>query len=183
MGNTLVNRSSSSEALLQSGNLVSTQISYNKLCLTVMNIIAIQLARLSGFSPIITTASLKHADYLKELGATHVLERKLDASSIKAAIRQITTNPFEIGYDAVSFEDTQNLGYELIAPGGTLVLVTSIKIAEDKRSADKHIADIFAHPTLPDRRPIAAALYKHVSALFASGELKVRLRLCLLTTH
>ncbi|KAG8213339.1 chaperonin 10-like protein [Butyriboletus roseoflavus] len=31
----------------------------------------IQLAKMSGFSPIITTAALKHTEYLKGLGATH----------------------------------------------------------------------------------------------------------------
>ncbi|KAF8188627.1 chaperonin 10-like protein [Pholiota molesta] len=31
-----------------------------------------QLAKISGFSPIITTASLKHTDYLKALGATEI---------------------------------------------------------------------------------------------------------------
>ncbi|HEV7737525.1 MAG TPA: hypothetical protein VGO47_09170, partial [Chlamydiales bacterium] len=37
---------------------------------------AIQLAKLSGFSPIATTASTHHTDYLKSLGATHVIDRK-----------------------------------------------------------------------------------------------------------
>jgi NADPH:quinone reductase-like Zn-dependent oxidoreductase len=36
---------------------------------------AIQLAKLSGFSPIITTSSKKHTDFLKSLGATHVVDR------------------------------------------------------------------------------------------------------------
>ena len=45
----------------------------------------IQLAKLSGFSPIITTASLKNTDFLKSLGATHVIDRNADLpSSVKA---------------------------------------------------------------------------------------------------
>ena len=42
----------------------------------------IQLAKLSGFSPIITTSSLAHADYLKSLGATYVLDRNAPLTSI-----------------------------------------------------------------------------------------------------
>ena len=38
--------------------------------------IVIQLARLSGFSPIIVTASLSNEEYLKGLGATHVINYK-----------------------------------------------------------------------------------------------------------
>ncbi|KAJ7925123.1 chaperonin 10-like protein [Mycena leptocephala] len=38
---------------------------------------ALQLARLSGFSTIITTASLKHESFLKSLGATHVIEESI----------------------------------------------------------------------------------------------------------
>ncbi|KAF8510033.1 hypothetical protein JB92DRAFT_2728841 [Gautieria morchelliformis] len=39
---------------------------------------AIQLARLSGFSPIVVTASLHNSDLAKSLGATHLIDRKMD---------------------------------------------------------------------------------------------------------
>ena len=45
----------------------------------------IQLARIAGFSPIITTASAQHAEYLKSLGATHVFDRNVDVKTIQAA--------------------------------------------------------------------------------------------------
>ncbi|KAF7789616.1 hypothetical protein EIP86_000562 [Pleurotus ostreatoroseus] len=133
---------------------------------------AIQLAKLSGFSPIITTASLKHAEFLKGLGATHVLDRSLPAASIQSELGKITSEPFKVIYDAVSYEDTQNIGYDLLASGGTLIIDTSPKIAESKRSADKNIAFILADPTIPDRRKLTADLYKHVPAYFASEDLK-----------
>ncbi|CCO30218.1 Protein TOXD [Rhizoctonia solani AG-1 IB] len=37
---------------------------------------AVQLARIAGFSPIVTTASVKHEDFLKSLGATHIFDRE-----------------------------------------------------------------------------------------------------------
>ncbi|KAG6811821.1 hypothetical protein H0H92_005680 [Tricholoma furcatifolium] len=43
----------------------------------------LQLAKLSGFSPIVTTASLSNAKYLKSLGATHVIDRTI-ATSVQA---------------------------------------------------------------------------------------------------
>ncbi|KAF8972287.1 chaperonin 10-like protein [Flammula alnicola] len=85
---------------------------------------AIQLAKLSGFSPIITTASQKHADFLKSLGASHVLDRSLPAASLYV-------------YDSISSEDTQRVGLDLLSPGGqlTLVLPSVVKPTEDKRLA------------------------------------------------
>lgn len=133
---------------------------------------AIQFAKLSGFSPIITTASLKNTEYLKSLGATHVIDRKLPPSSIIASAKEITNHPIRIIYDAISDEDTQNTGYDLLPADGTIVLVRHIMIPEAKQTPGKRIADIFANPILPDRRQISADLYANVTSLFASGELK-----------
>ncbi|KAJ3552135.1 hypothetical protein NM688_g4312 [Phlebia brevispora] len=133
---------------------------------------AIQLARLSGFSPIITTASLKNAEYLKSLGATHVIDRHLPRDSVVAAVRGLTEEPIRIVYDAASTEDTHQIGYEVLE-SGTLVNVTiGHFIPEDKLTSEKHISDIFGNPYLPDRRELSAGLYKQLIALLSSGELK-----------
>ena len=42
---------------------------------------------MNSFSPIIATSSLKHADFLKSLGATHVLDRALPAPVLVRAQR------------------------------------------------------------------------------------------------
>lgn len=73
----------------------------------------------------------------------------------------------------MSYEDTQDIGYEILASGGTLIIDGSPKVAESKVTADKRIALIYCDPTLPDRREFAAEMYKRIPALFASGELKV----------
>lgn len=134
---------------------------------------AIQLAKLSGYSPIITTASVKNTDRLKALGATHVLDRNLDASSLLATIKDITKEPFRLVYDAISSEETQNIGYSLLSSGGTIVVVIKPVITEDKRSSDKRIAWVAANPFLPDRRDMAAEMYKQLTGVFERGELKV----------
>ncbi|EIN12453.1 GroES-like protein [Punctularia strigosozonata HHB-11173 SS5] len=83
----------------------------------------IQLAKVSGFSPIIATASERHTDYLKSLGATHVLSRSLPADSLRAEVLKITPDSIKIAYDAVSTADTQKVGWSLVAPGGQFVVV------------------------------------------------------------
>ncbi|KJA25109.1 hypothetical protein HYPSUDRAFT_161272 [Hypholoma sublateritium FD-334 SS-4] len=83
----------------------------------------IQLAKVSGFSPIFTTASLKHTERLSALGATAVLDRNLPSSALAAAIVQRTQAPILTVYDAISTEDTQQTGLTLLAPGGRLAVV------------------------------------------------------------
>ncbi|KAI5120694.1 hypothetical protein M0805_007657, partial [Coniferiporia weirii] len=82
---------------------------------------AIQLARLSGFAPIITTASPYDAEYLTELGATHIVDRLSEA-------------------------DTQAQAWDLLAPGGALVILTrSANIDEGKYPNKTLVNDIFGN--------------------------------------
>jgi len=46
---------------------------------------------MSGFSPIITTASSQHTAYLKSLGATYVFDRHADLSVLPNEIAKITS--------------------------------------------------------------------------------------------
>ncbi|OCH88657.1 GroES-like protein [Obba rivulosa] len=87
--------------------------------------LTIQVAKLSGFSPIITTASPRNVDMLKALGATHVLDRNLSSNALPKEIAKITSQPLEIVYDAISIPSTQNAAYDVTAPDGFLVLVLS----------------------------------------------------------
>ncbi|KAJ3006102.1 hypothetical protein NUW54_g4059 [Trametes sanguinea] len=79
---------------------------------------AIQFARLTGFSPIVTTASLHNADLLKSLGATHVLHRKLYTETLVKEACVIAGKHFELVYDAVSKSDTLVAAYQATAPQG-----------------------------------------------------------------
>ena len=100
------------------------------------NFSVLQLAKLSGFSPIITTASLKHTESLKYLGATHVIDRNISASALAAEIANITKNvPLKYAADSISLADTQQVAYDLLAPGGVLAtfLPVAINTTEEKR--------------------------------------------------
>ncbi|EMR71342.1 putative alcohol dehydrogenase protein [Eutypa lata UCREL1] len=77
---------------------------------------AIQLARLSGFSKIITNSSAKHAEHLKSLGAHVVLDRSTASSpeDFAAAVAADTATPLAFVMDAISTESTQTLGVQIV---------------------------------------------------------------------
>lgn len=137
--------------------------------------LALQLARLSGFSPIITTASLHNEAALKELGATHVIDRSLPADTILAEVKEITGGaPVRTVYDAVSYADTQNLGHDVLAPGGTEVIDLLPEIKEEKKSADKKVVVVYGNVNFPDSRKLGVSLYAKLSQWLADGTLRVR---------
>lgn len=71
----------------------------------------IQLARIAGFSPIITTASNAHAESLKTIGATHVFERTVLANTIYGAL---AGKPLALVADTVSNSETQLFAFEVL---------------------------------------------------------------------
>ncbi|KAI0736270.1 chaperonin 10-like protein [Fomitopsis betulina] len=134
---------------------------------------ALQLARLSGFNAIITTASPHNEAALKELGATHVIDRSLPADTIIAEVKKITGGaPVKTVYDAVSYADTQNLGHDVLAPGGTEVIDLLPEIKEEKKSADKKVVVVYGNVNFPDSRKLGVSLYAKLSQWLADGTLR-----------
>ncbi|KAI1789677.1 GroES-like protein [Ganoderma leucocontextum] len=84
---------------------------------------AIQFASLSGFSPIITTASLRNRDLLDSFGATHVVDRTLPSERIVEQVKAIVNGPVDLAYDAVSEESTVKIAGAVLRSGGQLVVV------------------------------------------------------------
>jgi len=130
---------------------------------------AIQLAKLSGFSPIIVTASVKHTDFLKSLGATHVLDRNLSPANLKSEVEKITNKPVKYVYDAVSLEETQKQGDAVLASGGHLMLVLSPSIS----TSDKHFTAVLALRVLEHNVKPLSALYDKLTGWLESGVIKV----------
>jgi len=129
---------------------------------------AIQLLKLSGFSPIITTASLSNAEYLKGLlGVTHVIDRYLKAEEIKAKVVSLTSTPIEVAYDAVGEPDTQWLAYDLLAPGGGLVSVAPDTIKKGKKTKDKRI--VYVYGSITAHRAFGAGLMSSLTGLLADS--------------
>ncbi|KAF8961933.1 chaperonin 10-like protein [Flammula alnicola] len=131
---------------------------------------AIQLAKLSGFSPIITTASLKHTDYLKSLGATAVLDRNLSSSALATEISKITNTPIKFVYDTISADSTQQIGLDILTPGGQLV----VDLPPTAKSVqDKTIIQVVGMLRLPHNIELLETLYHDtVSGFLEKGLLK-----------
>ncbi|PPQ98181.1 hypothetical protein CVT26_003227 [Gymnopilus dilepis] len=132
--------------------------------------VVIQLAKYSGFNPIITTASLQHENVLKEFGATHVLDRRLTIADLQKEVSKIAGKPVEFVYDSISLEATQQAAFEVVAPGGrvALVLPPVVEVPEGK-----HVAGVHAGLKKPHNHPLLYDLY-HDKAynLVASGVVK-----------
>jgi NADPH:quinone reductase-like Zn-dependent oxidoreductase len=137
------------------------------------NALAIQAAKHSGFSQIITTVSLHNTELVKSLGATHVIDRKKSSSEIIAEVKSITPEPLKVIYDAISEADTQAIAFELLAPGGNLALVLPSQIpAEKLKDSGKRVFMTFGSPHLPFNREFGASLYQNLTELLDSGDIK-----------
>ena len=136
---------------------------------------AIQLLKFSGFSQIITTASIRNTDFLKTVGATHVLDRPLSPEALHAEIRKITDKPFTTIYDAASTTEPRELGYDRLAPGGILATVQPQPFPLEKLVSDKKVFSVYGDLNLPPNRKLGVSLFSKLTELLAEGALKVRL--------
>lgn len=133
----------------------------------------IQLAKMSGFDPIITTASLHNEAYLKSVGATHVLDRKLPADGAAAAVRAITDKPVRVAYIAVVDDDYQRAFYDILAPGGALLRVGENAVDEAKLAVgDKYCTHVFADVQMPSQKDVARSLYAKLPEMLAAGDIR-----------
>lgn len=137
---------------------------------------AIQLARLSGFSPIITTASLHNTDFVKSRGATHVLDRKLPQNELIPRINEIASGvPIEYIYDTVSAADSADVAIEVLAPGGVLVGFRTLPalIPENKRQGKTVAHEVYGSFHTPSNRKLGVQLYSKLTELLENGTLLV----------
>ncbi|KAM6503513.1 hypothetical protein JOM56_000456 [Amanita muscaria] len=120
---------------------------------------ALQLAKLAGFSTIIATASLNHADFLKSLGATHVIDR----NTSKVILQE------EHVFDAISSPETQQLGHDLLSPEGQIVIVLrdSIQSKVEGRKVNE-VRWVYAE----ENYDASVALCKNWTALLEEGVIK-----------
>ncbi|EJF64036.1 GroES-like protein [Dichomitus squalens LYAD-421 SS1] len=137
---------------------------------TVVGSAAIQLGKLSGFSPIITTASLKNAALLQSYGAAHVLDRNLSADALRAEVTKLTGGAPSFVLDTVSLPETQAAAYGLLAPGGKLVVILPPSVSETTEG--RTITGLATGVRLQQDPQFAEELFKAIPALLQSGEFK-----------
>jgi len=137
-------------------------------------VLVIQLAHISGFSPIITTASLKHAAALKGFGANVVLSRDLSTDELKQEILKHTSKPIKFIYDAISVESTQRTAVDILAPNGALVTTLPDVIGE----LDQGKTSIGVRGILKLEQNVALLedlLQNHLSGWIEKGLVQVRI--------
>jgi len=132
---------------------------------------AIQLARLSGFSPIITTASPAHQDELKALGATNVIDRHLTQGEFTAALQKITQQPIAIAYDVVAFAETQQTAWSVVARGGTLVLTLQPVVKEEEGKGRTVIAT-YGNPHAEPNKTMCREYWNILAKWLQNGTIK-----------
>ncbi|TFK77636.1 GroES-like protein, partial [Polyporus arcularius HHB13444] len=137
---------------------------------SVVGSIAIQLAKLSGFSPIITTASLKNAVLLKSYGATHVLDRNFSADALRAEVTKLAGGLVSVVYDAISTPETQNAAYGLLAPGGKLLILLPGAVTET--SEGRTVSQIQGVVQVSHNADFGKALFGALPGLLESGDIK-----------
>ena len=119
------------------------------------------MAKYSGFSPIIATTSLNHADYLK----THIIDRN---AYLAEEVKKVTDEPITIVLDAISVADTQRAGVEILAVGGTLITVLPATVKAEDKEILSIVGSSALHPEL------LTSLYgKEIFGFLERGVIKV----------
>ncbi|KAJ6477842.1 chaperonin 10-like protein [Mycena vitilis] len=138
---------------------------------------ALQLAKLSGFSPIITTASAKNESFLKSLGATHVIDRSLSDADVVKAISALAPT-LSVVFDTISTQTTLALGFAILKDSKkysqgkkTLLQIIPIPIAEAKAEGiDVYMG--WASSAWTQYNALSRELYAQLEGLLAEGTIK-----------
>ena len=118
------------------------------------------------------TSSLKHADYLKSLGATHVLDRGTSEESLVSQIRDIAHNkPIELIYDTVG-AITQTCVDLILAPGGGFILADP-KVLEKGFTFQDGKKLLVVLGVVHGFKELGASLFEKLEGLMDRGVIKV----------
>jgi len=135
---------------------------------------ALQLAKLSGFNPIITTASARNEAYCRDAGATHVIDyRTTPYASIPAAVKEIAKGPVETIFDAVSTPESQRADWEILEPNGSLVL-TLFPAADIpiESKGNRWIVTVYGGVRDHGHSEFGNSMYAALPGLLADGRIK-----------
>lgn len=100
-------------------------------------------------------------------------------SELESAIKDIVgKKSIEIVYDAVSNAETQQVGWDVLEAGGTLVLAGPASPIDKKGQEDsKHISRSYGGVSLPANLNLGEKLYASLTEWLESGIILVRLKL------
>ncbi|KAF9528409.1 chaperonin 10-like protein [Crepidotus variabilis] len=136
-------------------------------------LLAIQLAKLLGFLPIIATASLRNTDYLKSIGTTNVLDRNLESADFDKVVHEITGGrPVEYTFTALSIPQTETLALAILPKDGMLIS-SSPNVSDILKKADFKIATALATPTVPWNKELFKTIFSEkLTSWLEKGDIK-----------
>ncbi|KAJ3869875.1 GroES-like protein [Lentinula novae-zelandiae] len=132
---------------------------------------AIQILKYLGFGAIIAYASAKHTEFLKSLGATHVIDRnQISFADLPAALPRVYAQPVKVIYSAVVLSEAQDAAYACLANDGKLAVATpQLALKEDAETPGKKVYGVFGSPYTPANREFGLVLWRHLPRLLESG--------------
>ncbi|KAJ3820920.1 GroES-like protein [Lentinula raphanica] len=132
---------------------------------------AIQILKYVGFSTIIAYASLKHAEFLKTLGATHVIDHtEVPFADLPVALHKIYPHPVKTIYSAITSVEAQDSAYASLSKDGKLIVATPQPVPRDgPDAAGRKVYGVFGSPYVPQNRPFGLLLWKHLPRLLQQG--------------
>jgi len=131
----------------------------------------IQMARIAGFSTIVTTASAQHTEFLKSLGATHVFDRNVSVNTIQEAF----PTPVAFAFDAIGVPSTQLFAFEVLTtpapvPHAYLALVLALDSALQEKNADNKVSVHHVYGSSHTFKDLAVPLYKTMGGWIKEGK-------------
>ncbi|PWY68506.1 putative alcohol dehydrogenase [Aspergillus sclerotioniger CBS 115572] len=125
---------------------------------------AIQFAKLCGFERIVTTASIGRADELRELGATHVVDRYGSREVVVSQVRDIVGDELVFAIDTMGLGSEQDVGVAALSNSKRGCLITLNPVSEvepEKGLVGEKLAGFDRRLTIG-----LSALYPEVSGVF-----------------
>lgn len=115
-------------------------------CLIFTIFVSIQLVKLFGFSPIITTASFHNTGLLSSRSATRVLDRNLSTIASKKTQLLRSRQLLALRHLTPALFLTHETAHDTITAGGTVIAVGVPQV--DDRNEDKVVQQVFGsfHP-------------------------------------
>ncbi|KAG7086371.1 hypothetical protein E1B28_002331 [Marasmius oreades] len=129
---------------------------------------AIQILRkVLGFSSVITYASAKQTEYLKSLGATHVIDRHQVAFTNlpSAVLEQTSQSRLKMVFDA--FGGGEEVGFSLLAEGGQVCTVNPS--IQERKEDGKRLFGVLGIVHAPTHRVAGVKMIKNLERLVEEG--------------
>lgn len=141
--------------------------------------LAIQLAKMSGFNPIIASASTHNAEYVKAAGATHVIDYKATpyGPAFVRAVSAITSAPVKVVYDIAASPESQAMCWDILAPGGRQICAQPRPVKGDgfEDETGRKVIGVFASvydDAVGGDTKLGRSLFAALEKMMADGDLK-----------